>query len=174
MASEYKDLEGRLDSLLESTESIRTEIKKENKKRDVRIRTNRVATFAAIVAAVIGIFIGGVGVAEAHSAANSARQANRAAAVIVANTNRSRKASCDQYNNQQTVLDAAQKDQIRVLVKAVTPTGVRDTPELRKRIADFYVLYDKKVDQDYPARDCSPAGIAKYLHLSAPSTTTKP
>lgn len=169
MISGFSDLEERLDALLESTENIRTEIKRENKTRDVRIRTNRIATIAAIVAAVVGIFVGGIGVGSAHNAANSARNANRSAAVINANSTLSRKASCDQYNIQQRSLDEAQKDQIRVVVTAVTPST--HTPKLDKQIADFYIVYDKQVDKDYPQRDCTPIGIARYLHLPLPKVT---
>lgn len=168
MISGFSDLEERLDSLLESTESIRTEIKRENKKRDVRIRTNRIATFAAIVAAVVGISIGGVGVSTAHDASMSARRANAALAHTNSILATSRKASCDSGASQAIKTRAGQKKQIRILVTALVK-GSPDTPEVRQRIADFEMTYDKQVNVDNPVRDCTQRGIACFLNIAPPS-----
>lgn len=168
MASEHTELEGRLDALLQSTESVRVEIQKENKKRDVRIRTNRIATFAAIAAAVVGIGIGGIGVSTGHDASASARHANAALAHTNAILATSRKASCDSLASQATQTRAGQKRQIRILVTALTK-GAPNTPDVRQQIADFELAYDKEVNVDNPVRDCTPRGIACYLKLPPPA-----
>lgn len=164
MSNEFGDLQDRLDTLLESTESIRAEIKKENAKHDVRIRTNRRATFAAIIVGLLGVLVGGAGVDSAHNASASAHKAN--AAVVKSNriVKISRTASCNQSVKFQLNQRAAEKDQIRVVVDALTAQEVR-SPALTARIDAFYDTYDKKVDQDHELRDCSRAGIAKYLGL---------
>lgn len=173
MASETKDLEDRLDTLLESTEQIRHEIKTENTRTAKRIRTNRLVTFVVAVLGAIGILIGGIGVHSAHDARDSARKAN---AAVVSTNNvlaTSRVASCNAYNANQDHEAGAQKGLIRVVVTAVTKNQPQ-TPRLKLGIKEFYVTYDKKVDSEYAHRDCSPAGIASFLHIPQSPQTTVP
>lgn len=177
MANEYRDLEGRLDDLLDSTENIRKEIKRENAKHDVRIRTNRRAVFAAILVAVLGVLVGTGGLSAAHDANGAATHANKAAQVAqMANvkTNQilstSRKASCDSAAASTTKTRQGQKDQIRVLVGALLAANhTPATPELTVAVNRFYVRYDKTVDKDNPVRDCTPRGIACFLKLAPPA-----
>src|SRR5204862_288493 len=64
-------LEERLETLLESTEGIRQNIAAENIKRDKRIRVNQRATIAAIIAALLGVTVGVVGIHRIRQAAEA-------------------------------------------------------------------------------------------------------
>lgn len=181
-----KDIEKRLDDLLESSEDIRAQIKVENDRRDqqnrnneTRMRTNRFTARIAIIVAVIGILVGYSGRHDAHTASRSAARANAAAHVAqVANvkTNQilasSRKGSCNAQVVSALKANKGQKDQIRVLVDALLAANhTPPSPELNAAVARFYVKYDHTVDKDNPLRDCTPRGIACFLNIAPPVGT---
>lgn len=71
-----------------------------------------------------------------------------------------RVAGCEQYNAQQEIVKAGDKAEIRIVVAALVP---HPSPAQQVRIDAFYRRYNHVVEITHPARDCSPAGIAKYL-----------
>lgn len=76
----------------------------------------------------------------------------------------SRVASCNQSNTQQTDQAKAEKAEIRILIAALAQ-GTTD-PSISDRIKTFYKDYDAQVDSAHPQRDCTTAGIAKFLNLN--------
>ena len=106
---------------------------------------------AAAVGLVIMLYI--VPQDRADQAAARADQANRDR--IEAQT-----AQCHQFNVQVGQTVAGDKAEIRILVAALAPNP---SPAIERRIQDFYPRYDRVVDITHPKRDCTPAGIAKYL-----------
>lgn len=71
---------------------------------------------------------------------------------------------CVQYNAQQQVVIAGDKAEIRILIEGLAP---HPTAVTEARIRAFLPIYDKVVDETHPFRDCTPAGIARYLRKKA-------
>ena len=148
-------LEQRLIALLESTEGIRSEIRVENVKRDKRIRTNQIAIIITSILGVIGISVGAAGF-------HSQQVANR-------NNAKARIASCLQYNQQQkdnAEIDIHDSHDLIALAIASNPKSKTANPKTIKKFEDrFNKVHDASIRfrhaQHY--RDCSPAGIRKYL-----------
>lgn len=170
MANENQNLEGRLDDLLDSTESIRVEIKRENAKHDVRIRTNRRAVIAAILVAIIGVLVGFGGLNAAHDASAAAERAKAANEKTNQILTTSRKASCDAQIDSALKTRKGQKDQVRVEVNALLAASKTPlSPRAVAAVGRFYMKYDATVDRDNPTRDCTPRGIACFLKIAPPA-----
>lgn len=153
-------LNARLDALATVTAEVREELVRENIKRDKRIRTNRMAMIVLSVVAVIGVAVGFSGKQDAHAAKRELHIAN-------AQTEASRKASCEQYNRQQdaAITFAEHHDQVLADQIAPPPRSPQDEIAVDQALA---ALNQDSID-GHQHRDCSPAGIAAYLNL----TTTK-
>lgn len=115
-----------------------------------RLFWNRLSAWVGIAAAVVAIVVAVVATHElaAYKADNQA----------------ARVASCEQFNMQAAAGRAADKANIRVLTAQAGPAT--DPAHIRA----FLAQYDASVDRGHPTRDCSPAGIAKYL---SGTTTTE-
>lgn len=157
MASD-EELVQALQSMHKSVEGVREDMAEEGRKRDIRIRTNRIATFAAVGAAIIGVVVASVGISDVH-AANSERNARTIAA-------------CQQSNI--AVLRGAVKDEknfddfIDVLVAEARNTGrpAVDPALIRRvKLAEHLKIEaeaHRSFDHGGLYRDCSPAGIARF------------
>lgn len=161
------DLNARLDSLANVTERVRAELERENIKRDKRIRTNRMAMIVLSVVACLGVGVGFSSRQDAHAARHEARVAQHELHIANAQTQASRKASCQQYNDQQDKFVVGDRQHALTLVKHLAPPP-RDAKT--QGLVDDYLRDDNKTSvQTHKHRDCTPAGIAAYLNL----TTTK-
>lgn len=78
-------------------------------------------------------------------------------------TTAARFASCHQYNHQQDLQVDAEKTEIRFAVNQLTAHSTR--PGISQDVTAFLEGYDTTVRNSHKPRDCSAAGIAKYLGL---------
>lgn len=144
-------LEDRLEALLKSTEGIREGIAEENRRRDKRIRWTRNASILVALIAVVGIAVGTVGIKTAVDA-NHERDSARVA-------------SCLQFNLQQKAQAAAEIAESRDFVAAL----VKDAGNSPAAVASgkaFDRSHDSLIGDAHASRDCTPAGIARYLHAA--------
>lgn len=142
-------LEDRLGSLLIAISELRSDIANENIQRDLRIRSSeraifwsRVANGVAGLVALAAVFVGFSARADLHSS--------------LRNTASQRIASCVQYNRQQVEQRNAEKSEIRQL------TSLAQAGQLAA-VKKFLADYDATVDKAHTPRDCTAAGIEKYL-----------
>lgn len=152
---EQPSLEERLEVLLDSTEGIREQIRLENdaseerfRVNETRLRTNRRAFIAALIAAFLALIVGGLGV-------KTARDAN-------ADRDSARIASCKQYNRQQKVQIEAETIQSHDLVNALA-RGISDPTRRAQQVALYNKTHDAIIAGGHPRRDCTPEGIRLYL-----------
>lgn len=148
MKVENKDLSKKLDDVAVGLELVHAKMEIEGKKRDRRIRTNKILVGLTIVLAVIGIWTGISGKIEL----NQAKQNNQTARIN----------SCLQYNKQQDVIIAAQIAESHDLVNALAAGN--HAPDVDEQVAAFNKRHDGLITKSYPLRDCSPEGIEKYLN----------
>lgn len=151
-----------LEEVLGSTKGIRDEMVIENRKRDTRIRTNRYAVVLAGLAALIGCIVGIQGQKAAHKATH---------AVQISEQERTERtlASCLQANvAADTAIKAADKHDI-VLSNNLAPAP--RTAKTQQRVDVFLKQEHQSAVEGNPLRDCSPAGIEKFLQVT---TTTVP
>lgn len=96
---------------------------------------------------------------------------NKAAiASVVEERDQARTFSCLQYNDTQKVQIQAEIKQSHDFVTALV--GSNPSPETVKRALDFNVSHDVLIRSEHAPRDCSRAGIAKYLKGVGPPITT--
>lgn len=118
-------------------------------------RTRTIVLVAAItVALAVAVVASGVG----FKAANDLRTSKAA-------TQRARVASCHQFNVQQKAQANAETVEIRAVVFAIV-AGDRSA-ETTHRVEQFYLKYDRLIAESHPLRDCTAAGINRYLGLTA-------
>lgn len=144
-------LEDRLEALLKSTEGIRAGIERENRRRDKKIKTNMFAIAFALVVGVVGITVGGIGIKTAVDA-NHERDGARIA-------------SCIQYNLQQKAQAAAEIAESRDFVAALVEDAGNSPAAVASGKA-FDRSHDSLIGDAHASRDCTPAGIARYLHAA--------
>lgn len=159
------ELNDRLDALQVVAERVREELARENVKRDRRIHTNRVLTGMVSVLAVIGIGVG----TEAYSAGHDAKRALRNS---IEQIHVSQKAACDQYNDQQDTIIAGDHRQASTLAKHLAPTPRSE--RVQKLIDDYLSDANRTSVDSHKHRDCTPRGIAKYLHITTTTTEGTP
>lgn len=178
------------DELLARAGEIRDAILAENIKRDQRITSNNrsirntrivgaIVVALVTIVAVIGVGVGISGRSDAHAASSAARHAQieaaRAATALARYKEQqadARKVACDQSNHARDIEVAAQKKQIRALLTLAITASVRpgqDPTSAQRFLNAVLPGYDKTVEDGHPRRDCTPAGIAAYLHQVAPS-----
>jgi hypothetical protein len=138
-------LEHRLQVLLTSTEGIRKQLRLENQKRDRRIFWSRVLVVIALVVGAGGVFSG-------LRASNDLHTSN-------ARTTNARIVSCDQYNVQERAQVHAEEAAWRNFGKAFIDAD----PSARDAILGFLPKQYALIIAAHKSRDCSPAGVAKYL-----------
>lgn len=155
-----EDFMGRFDAAVASVDRLYEEIARENAirntenaKRDQRIKTNRRWNRGVMVLALIGILVGVRGVRLQHEANASTKAA--------------RIGSCLQYNRQQADQTQAEISQSHDLI-ATLAKGAPKGPATDAAVARYNRSHDALIRGEHKARDCSPAGIKKYL-----STPTK-
>ncbi len=137
----------RLAKLEGTLEAVHKTLKIEGVKRDKRIRTNRIAIWLAMVAALVGLGIGFAGYQNVKDA-NNERDASRIAA-------------CYQYNDQQDTAINAEIAQSHFFVDALTRSSTN--PNIQAIKNEYNDEFDLLVREGHPHRDCSPKGIARYL-----------
>ncbi len=149
------DLVAQIASLDAALGSVHETLKAEGVKRDKRIRSNRWATALAILAALIGIGVGILGV-------NAGRSSQRALDEANAQRNENKIAACLQYKKQQEQgidSDIAQSHDLIDALAASSP----QTPATDTAVVAYNEKHDALIREGHPLRDCSPAGIEKYL-----------
>lgn len=107
----------------------------------------------AMLVALVGVTVGIVG---AHDRAVSTRD-----------TNAKRVASCLQFNVQQRNQRDAEVAESHDFVAALVGTA-GSTPQAERLADSFNTNHDRLIRNSHADRDCTPAGIAKYL--STPTT----
>lgn len=89
---------------------------------------------------------------------------NRAALVaIVHERTQARVAACLQYNETQKVQTHAEIGQSHDLINALVKSATK-SPALERSIANYNSAHDALIRSEHVLRDCTPAGIKKYLH----------
>lgn len=152
----------KLDQLLVAIETTREETARQNKLRDRRIQRSGIAIVAAFV---VGIG-GGIYAWSANGSANEAKDALKASQ---AQTQVARRASCDQSNRAtQNTRDAL------VGGIAIVQPGPTATPEQVAALVQFKADYKAATEKKLPLRDCTDAGIAKFLGITTTTTENKP
>lgn len=142
-------LEERLETLLESTEGIREQIVEENRRAKSRARRHLAAIALALLVGVFGV--------KATVDANNERDSARVA-------------SCLQYNKQQAAQAGVEVGESEDFVSALE--GRHPTAKLQAAAKAFNREHDRKINNAHAGRDCSPAGIRRYL--STPTTKERP
>lgn len=149
LVSTLEEMADRLDVKLQG---LRDDLADEAAKRDVRIRTNRRATWAALAVGAIGIIVGGVGIRQVHDA-NASRAQRTLAACLQAN---------DQTDRSITAAEATSDDFIDYLGTAAKANPTTDAKKLQTFIDGAKAAQHTVIEKNYPKRDCSPAGIAAF------------
>lgn len=159
LVSTLEDMADRLD---EKLGGLRTDMAVEAEKRDKRIRTNRITTWAAVLVGVLGIVVGAVGVVAALDARSNL-------AAYLADRNVARVASCFQSNEAvQKNADVVKQnfdDFIDLLVSYAG--GTADVQKVQnakdRQHASIQKVADTPLAKGGLRRDCSPAGIKAFL-----------
>lgn len=138
-------------------DGVRDDMEREGFKRDVRIRTNRRATTAAIAAAVIGIAVGLYGI-HAVADANAQRRQRTVAACLQAN---------QQTDRSITAAVATSDNFIDYLGNAAKANPKTDLTKLQQFVDGSKAAQHAVIAKNYPKRDCSPAGLAAYYSSNA-------
>lgn len=138
---------------------IHAELTKEAKKRDTRIRTNRILTVLCLAGLIVGGFY--------------ARSAHEDLSAQNARTDKARIASCNQSNDAQINQRHAERIEIRKLLDALVQAA--SDPGLAEMRAETFLNGARKdgsdgyyatIDMAHPLRDCTPEGIARYLNIA--------
>ncbi len=145
----------RLKTINTTLEKLRADLARDNEKRDKRIRLHRIAIACAFLVAGFGVLVGAWGIHEVRNA-NDERDTARLAA-------------CRQYNEQeQQGIDASTAQSHDALVQ-LTGLAVDIGVQLPPGFIDSYnERHDKLIRMGHPLRDCTPAGIDKYLNAERP------
>ncbi len=150
------DLTEAVIGLEETLANFRVEQLEEARKRDIRIRTNRVTTWMAIGVGLVGVAVGAVGITQVHDA-NRARAQRTVAACLQANVTNQAAADKDKANF---------SDFVDVLVDAgkQNPNNKPADPKIIEQIKDQEnARIQARADMPPLHRDCSPKGIAAYF-----------
>lgn len=141
------ELLARLGSLQSSIDSVRGDMEREAVKRDKRIKTNQWAIGITVVAALLAIGVGALGVKTARDANH-----DRAQRTVVA---------CEQYNRQQKDQARAEREESHDFVTALSE-GATD-PNIAAKVKAFNAKHDALIAAAHKLRDCTPAGIRAYF-----------
>lgn len=142
MEADTPSLEARIGSAVLALDRIRDGWKWQNRLRNLAVSVSTVVAVAAI-------FVGVQGRDQFNT--------------YKSDTQKARVASCRQFNVQQFRNRAAFKDAAEVLVaQARNPS-----PETARFIAKYRAATAEKAAADFPDRDCSAIGIARYLGQTA-------
>lgn len=181
---EGDDIKAELASLDSGVRDIRSKLAVEGIKRDERIAKSELAIRTAhatadtanhsasrasviaglgVVVGLLGIVVGGISIRQVHDA-----NANRAQRTV---------AACFQANDQTArsiaAAEATSDNFIDLLAAAATKsTQPVDPVKLKAFVGESKAAQHKVIEANYPKRDCSPAGIARFYSPPARSTTT--
>lgn len=162
------------DQILAAVERVRLDIEEENRKRDVRIRSNNRAVHTALIGGAVATLVAILAVVVAFVAVNAAHDSRDALRAAQADAQVARVNACKQYNDQADRNRTAFIDNATVLVGQVKDP----TPEQQASIARYVAKQKARSVVNFPHRDCTTKGIANYLtghggYLPSP-TTAKP
>lgn len=140
-----EDLANQIDELCNQLIELRQTYKRS-------LRVGRGLVVVAIVAAFIAAWVG-VGAIRQQDRTNRATDAARITACL--------------NQNQTTLTDVAGiKSDQKTFVDLLFP--LPHSPDVQKRIDAGLKVYDDGVDAHHSLRDCSPAGVRKYLTQTVP------
>lgn len=149
MPTTNDDLAGQLDGVCRELVELRRTYKHS-------LRVGRVLTVVAILSAVVAAIVG-------IAAIRQQDRTNRA-------TDAARITACLNQNVAIGVDVAGIKSDQKTFVDLLFP--LPHSPDVQKRIDAGLKVYDDGVDQHHSLRDCSPAGVKKYLTQTVPPTPT--
>lgn len=170
MASEEQLLEA-IGEVQKSIDGVRLDMTR-------RTNVNRNAIIVAVVLTVVALGVGAAGFISAHTANRSADTANRSAhtaraslAAYLKDRDAARIGSCLQANIQQSQQADAEVKQSHDFIAQLTKGSV--DPRLPARVKAYNDEHDALIRDSHALRDCSPAGIRKYLATQAATSTTR-
>lgn len=105
---------------------------------------------------------------DARHASSAAKKAQTALATYIAQTQVARVASCNNSNVSELKQAVAERIESHDFVAALT-AGATD-PVVVAKGAAFNMTHDRIITGAHSLRDCSPAGIAKFLNQHPPGT----
>lgn len=126
---------------LEALARLRVSVLKER-------RTLRVLTIVAIIVGCVGIYL--------------SVDARDALAVSEADRAEARVSACVQWNDQQHRSIDGNKAQVRQVFTSLAAGEVL-SPERQAQIDRVFADHDQVIDESFPLRNCSPAGITAYF-----------
>lgn len=144
--------------IIDSLETLNRSVERMSR----RLSVTRFALWIAAVLTVVALVIAVIGIHAQVSSTNNTRHA--------------RVAACDQYNGQQSQGIVA--SDAHDVVEAANIAPLPRTPAVAKRVEAYLKQEHTTAVKGHPLRNCSLAGIAKYLRgvtgkAPASSTTTR-
>lgn len=176
---EGEDIRSELAALNVGVRDIRSKLAVEGIKRDERIaksekaiadahtsarRASWVAVGAGLVG-LLGIVVGGVGIRQVHDA-NASRAQRTIAACLQAN---------DQTARSIRAAEATSDNFIDLLAAAADRSSQPVDPvKLKAFVDESKAAQHGVIEANYPTRDCSSRGIARFYSPARSTTTTRP